>query len=143
MPFSAGDRRLVIPDLPSLDASELAEDEQLISRLEICMSEWTSVMQSFLQQEAQRHVQGKGKSSSPLEHATSLMSAFRLTVRHAADSQSWAASTCTNRTAPHFPVRYFVCSQVHWQKWTSGRHGTRCWEGCMNPWTCRMPGRLC
>lgn len=61
--FFTGDQRLTIPDLPSVDASKLIEDEQLISRLEICMSEWTSVMQTFLQQEAHRHIQGKGKSS--------------------------------------------------------------------------------
>jgi len=60
-----GDKRLTIPDLPSSDTSKLAEDEELISRLEICMSEWIFIIQSSLQREAQKHIQGKGEAFCP------------------------------------------------------------------------------
>lgn len=62
---TTGDKRLTIPDLPKSDTSKLAEDEELISRLEICMSEWIFVIQSSLQQEAQKHIQGKGNAFCP------------------------------------------------------------------------------
>ena len=61
----AGDTRITIPELLSDSVHGLVADEQLISRLEICMSEWASVMQSFLQQEAHRQILGKGKSPTP------------------------------------------------------------------------------
>ncbi|BDA41784.1 probable Dynein-1-alpha heavy chain, flagellar inner arm I1 complex [Coccomyxa sp. Obi] len=56
----SGDTRLTIPELPSESVNILVANEQLISRLEVCMSEWASVMQSLLQQEAHRQILGKG-----------------------------------------------------------------------------------
>ncbi len=61
----AGDTRLTIPELPAESADGLVANEDLISRLEVCMSEWASVMQSLLQQEAHRQILGEGESSPP------------------------------------------------------------------------------
>jgi hypothetical protein len=55
--MSGAGERLTVPGMPPGDLEVLAQDDDLITRLELCMSEWTSIMHTALRAE---HIDGKG-----------------------------------------------------------------------------------